>query len=355
MIPLYKPFIPPYDELFPMWQEVLDSGYIAEGSYVYEFEKAFGAFIDYPQVLAVNSCTSALQLALHIAGVKPYHEVISTPMTAEPTNIAIHHTGAKLVWADINPDTGNIDWYDAVDKITNQTKAIVFVDYMGLPAADYKMWNMPPTVYLIEDAAHALGASWNKRMVGGLVDMTAFSFQSITHLTTVDGGMLAVSSDDNRAKRPRWFGFDRNANRMTDNIAEAGWKYHMNNMTAAMGLVSMKYLADNLARHRANAEYYCQNITIDLSIPERIPSGGESSWWTFTLLVDDREKLEKKLTLANIGHSRGHRRNDEHPIFSESRTKLLGVTEYTKRCLHIPCGWWVSDEDRERIVNVINS
>jgi len=354
MIPLYKPFIPPQEQLFSLWKEVLDSGYIAQGTYVDEFEHEFGDFIDYHSVVAVNSCTNALQLALHLSNVGPDSEVISTPVTAEPTNIAIYHTGAKIVWADVNPTTGNIDWYDAVTKITNRTKAVMFVDYMGMPAHDYKMYNVPPCVFLIEDAAHALGASWDNQMVGGLSDLTAFSFQAIKHLPTGDGGMLAVSGDIERARRLRWFGFDRDADRMTDDITEAGWKMNMNNLTAAMGLVSLEHMDVVLSQYRNNAEYYCQHITIDPTIPDRIPMDGVSSWWTFTLLVDDRDALKKKLNDAGIGCSYGHRRNDEHPIFADSRTKLNGVDYYTKHCIHIPCGWWVTKEDRERIVEVIN-
>lgn len=354
MIPLYKPFIPP--DLFVILQEVIDSGYIAMGDYVEKFEQRFGDFIDYPPVVATNSCTSALQIALRLADVGPGCEVISTPVTAAPTNVAIYNTGARIVWADVNPHTGNIDWDDAIGKITPFTEAIVFVDYMGRPAHDYKMYNIPPCVWLIEDAAHALGASWDGRMVGSLVDMTVFSFQAIKHLTTGDGGMLAVSSGLDRARRLRWFGLDREAGQMESDIVEAGWKANMNNLSAAMGILGLRYLPDNLARCRENYDYYQMEMGPSWDYEYDYNDHWETeSPWTYTLLCNDREKVEKRLTAAGIGHSRGHRRNDEYAIFAESRVDLPGVDEYTSKCLHIPCGWWVTDEDRERIVNVISS
>jgi len=110
MIPLFKPYIPPREEIFTEYGKVFDSGYLAEGETAWEFERKLGEFLGYPNVLAVNSCTSALKLALEVAGVGPNDEVISTPMTAVPTNLAIYRTGAKIVWTDVDRLTGNIDW-----------------------------------------------------------------------------------------------------------------------------------------------------------------------------------------------------------------------------------------------------
>ena len=136
MIPIVKPFLPTPEELMPALQETLYSGYIAEGEKVYEFEKEFGDYIQNPMALSVNSGTAALHIALMLAGVGPGDEVISTVLTAEPTNVAIKLVGAKVVWADVQASTGLLDPKSVRERITDKTKAIYCIKITmenGLP------------------------------------------------------------------------------------------------------------------------------------------------------------------------------------------------------------------------------
>ncbi|RYD99848.1 MAG: aminotransferase class V-fold PLP-dependent enzyme, partial [Sphingobacteriales bacterium] len=260
MIPIVKPFIPEPGVLMPALQEVLYSGYIAEGEKVYEFERQFGEYIQNPMALSLNSGTAALHVALLLAGVGPGDEVISTVLTAEPTNVAIKLVGAKVVWADVQPNTGLLDPQSVRSKITERTKAIMLVHYAGMVCdmdafnAISKEFNIP----VIEDAAHALGARYNGRPVGSNAPFTIFSLQAIKHMTTIDGGILALKSqeDYDKGRLLRWFGLDKKVARLDNDIKTPGYKYHMNNVNATVGLVQLKYIEEIVGKYIANGQYF---------------------------------------------------------------------------------------------------
>jgi len=368
-IPLFKPFIPPRDVLMPRLEEVLYSGYIAEGEivrkfeqgfadYIRKFEQEFADYIEFPSVVATSSCTAALHMALILSGVGPGDEVISTPMTAIPTNMAILHTGAKIVWADVRSN-GNIDWDIVLHKTTSKTKAIMAVDYAGIPMHSFDMWDIPPDIPIIDDSAHALGARWDGHYLAGYCDFVTHSFQAIKHLTTVDGGALAINNAfyDERARKLRWFGIDKDAPRTGQNISSVGYKYNMNNVTAAIGLVQLDYIEGNLRRHVGNGQYFDRVLSEIPGISvAQFDEFAEPSYWLYTVLAEtesDRDDLSAKLTEAGIGNGLVHRRNDLHDVFAESKCYLPGLDWFYSHMLHIPCGWWVTDEDREYIAEVI--
>lgn len=192
MLPLIKTHLPPREILMPKLEEVLYSGYIAQGEIVENFERKFEEFIGSGYTLSLNSGTAALHIALILADVNEGDEVISTAMTAEPTNVAIKMVGARVRWADIDYETGNISPRAIENAINERTKAIIVVDYAGT-SVDVKSiqeislkYNIP----VIEDAAHALGTKYNGKKTGNHFPFTVFSFQAIKHLTTIDGGAL---------------------------------------------------------------------------------------------------------------------------------------------------------------------
>ena len=156
------------------------------------------AFIGKGYSLSLNSGTAALHIALILAGVKPGDEVISTPLTAEPTNVAIKMVGANIRYADIDYETGNIDPASVEMKINNKTKAILVVDYAGIPVNVLKLQEISEKykIPVIEDAAHALGAKFKGKLTGCHFPYTVFSFQAIKHLTTIDGGILQIQNQE---------------------------------------------------------------------------------------------------------------------------------------------------------------
>lgn len=361
-IPLFKVHMAPPAALMPRLEEVLYSGQIGEGEAVAAFERRFGDFVGNPHVLSFSSGTAALHVALLLAGVTAGDEVVSTAMTAEPTNLAIRHAGAMPRWADVDPATGNVTGESVAAAMSERTRAILVVHYGGIPVPldDIHAVAARHGVPVIEDAAHALGARWRGRPIGCLSPFTMFSLQAIKHLTTADGGMLALADAAPlpRGRRLRWFGIDRAVSRTDVDVAEVGFKYHMNNVNATLGLVQIDHVAPMIARHIANGRWF--DAAFDALTRTgsgvtrcRIPDGAEPAYWFYTLLCDDAAGLSRHLDAHGIGNSKAHKRNDRHSVFAASRVELPGLDNFYARMLHVPCGWWVDDAARERILDVV--
>lgn len=376
--PLFKVFMAP--EAQTAVGDVLRSGYIGQGEKVDAFEaelkRAFDAERD---VLTLNSCTSALDLALRMVNPGPPGDpgvVISTPMTCSATNSPIVTQGHQIAWADVDPVTGLIDPESvaAVLKVTGPTTlAVVAVDWAGR-MCDYNRlrevcdpWGIP----IIEDAAHAPLATHNGRYqtrVGG--DFIAWSFQAIKHLTTGDGGALLCATPESaeRARLLRWYGLDRRSKadfRCEQDIDEVGFKYHMNDIAAAIGLANLPHLREIVKRHRDNARAYHGLLegTPGVTLPPPDPG---SSWWLYTILVDDRPDFQRFMAEHGVATSQVHRRNDEHPAFrtAELVTKRWlvnkaderpGLEHFASRQVSIPVGWWLKDEDVTRIAHLVQT
>ncbi len=359
-IPLFKVFMP--ESVVEPVRQVLMSGYIGEGPRVERFEKELAPWFGNENVLAVNNGTAALHLALRLAGVGYGDEVISTAMTCSATNEPILAMGARIVWADIDPWTANIDYRDVARKITPRTKAIVCVHWGGYPC-DLDELNAIAAehgIKLIEDACHAFGSTYHGKPIGSHSDFACFSFQAIKHMTTVDGGALVCKSeaDRERGRLLRWYGIDRKCKR-TDlrceaDIKEWGWKFHMNDVTAAIGLEQLKYVADTLQKYRANAARY-DDAFKDLTAVRTLNYGKDrlSSYWLYTIRVKDRPRFMEYMRQKGITVSQVHARNDYHTMCKESRTKLPGVDEFTSEQVSIPVGWWLSEKDLDRIIGAV--
>ena len=357
-IPLFKVFMAPEAALLPRLREVLYSGQISEGPPVAEFEQRFGAFVGHPNMLSFYSGTAALHTALLLARAGAGDEVISTAMTAEPTNLAILHAGARVVWADVDPRNGNLAAAAIADKITPRTRASLVVHYGGIPASMAAIRAVAERhgVPVIEDAAHALGARYAGLPIGSQSEYVMYSLQAIKHLTTVDGGMLGCrdAADLPRGRRLRWFGIDRAAARTEVDVAEVGYKYHMNNVNATIGLVQLDYIQPVIARHIANGKYFDAALRgipgIELCAWD---AAAEPSYWFYTVLAERRDELARRLTELGIGNSLAHKRNDRHSVFAASRCELPDLDRFYDTMLHLPCGWWVGDAERERIVDAL--
>lgn len=363
MIPLYKVHMP--ENIGEVLSPVLLSGSITQGPKAKEFEEAFGKFIGNPNTALVNSGTSAITLALRLAGVSPGTEVISSPMTCLATNEPILTLGAKVVWCDIDPTTGNIDPSKIRKLITPKTRAIIFVDWAGTPAELDEINDIAYSYGLktIEDAAHALGALYKGRQTGTSCDFVCFSFQAIKHLTTVDGGALACRSekDCERAILLRWFGMSRGQTKnpvcWDGDVLEPGYKFHMNDVNATIGLEQLKHINFIIDRHRSNGSFFSRTLaginSIELlKIPEHI----QSSYWIYTLKLRDIESrriFSERLKQQGVMSAITHTRNDTYSLFKDSRVSLPGMDDFGSRMLNIPCGWWVSEEDRQEISKTI--
>lgn len=365
LIPLFKVHMP--KSVDKPLLEVLHSGYIGQGPKVEEFEKKLSKFLENPNVLTVNSGTSALHLALRLSGVKAGDEVITTPMTCSATNEPIFSFGAKMVWADVFPENGLIDPDSVEKKITKKTKAIICVDWGGSVCDLDKLMKIANKhgIKLIEDSAHAFGSTYKKKKVGSIAHFTCFSFQAIKHITTVDGGVITTLSkaDYKRGKLLRWYGIDRESkvtgdSRIDIDISEWGYKFHMNDIDAVIGISQMNEIDNILSKHRENAQYYLENIDSSyyqhpLTIWEQ-----DGAFWLYTLVLPDpkaRAKFSEYMNKNGVATSRVHRRNDYYSGFPKSKDYLKGVTYFYEREMCIPVHWALTKGDREKIVKLCNS
>jgi len=360
VIPLVKPYIAPAEEMMPAIQNILYSGYIAESKPVWDFQDEFGKFIGNKNTLMVNSGTAALHIALMVLNIGPGDEVISTPMTSEPTNTTIVLTGAKIVWGDVDPDTGLLDSKSVREKISDKTKAIMLVHYAGM-VCDMDEFNEISKEYnipIIEDAAHALGSKYAGEIVGSNSRFTCFSFQAIKQMTTVDGGAISFTNEEDitPARKLRWFGLDKKVSRLENDITRAGYKYGMNNVTATIGSVQLAHIAEILNRNIANGKYFDKMLKgIDGITTVPYNKNTEPSYWLYTMKVDGREKFCKMMEANGITATLLHHRSDTHSVFSESKCDLPNMEQWYSKFVHIPCGWWVGEEERANIVEVIKN
>jgi dTDP-4-amino-4,6-dideoxygalactose transaminase len=361
-IPLFKVFMA--DTVIKELEKVLYSGFIGEGPKVVAFERMISEKFNCPYVLGLNCGTSGLHLAFQmITNYDPKAEIIVSPMTCSATLTPMIAVRSKIVWADIDSVSGNIDPLDVERKITENTKAIVAVHWGGNPC-DMLALNALGRKYsikVVEDAAHAIGAKINGEYIGCFSDFTMFSLQAIKHVTSVDGGLLvcAKGRDYRRAKLLRWYGIDRTEHRQVSDlrceldIAEAGHKMHMNDVCAAVGMENFKHLNDILVKHRDNARYYDEKfIGTHIGIVPPI-KGGESAYWLYTIHVNNREELMARLKENGIGASKVHARNDTHSMFGAFKSNLPCVNKFNATHLCVPVGWWIDETDRERIADLV--
>ena len=360
MIPLFKVHCP--INIGSKIEDIFKSGTITEGVVSDQFEKVFADYIGNPNTCMVNSCTSALTLAAHVIGIKPGDEVITTALTSMATYEPLYHTGARLVFADIDANTGNIDFEDVKRKIrTGKTKAIVGVHLAGQPFDIDEINSIAKTydIKVIEDAAHALGAEYNDKKIGNHSDFVCFSFQAIKHLTTVDGGAILCKNKDDavRIRKLRWFGLDRKFTgpRWEQDITECGFKMHMNNITAVIGLEQMKVIDEIIGGHIRNGRFYDDNIKNSRIRIMKNSNKAKSSYWIYPLLVENRQNFQKYMFDNGVAADIVHYRNDDFSVFKKFRTDLPVLKEYSEKLINIPAGWWVSEEDCRKITDFINA
>ncbi len=364
MINLFKVHMPP--TAGEAVANTLYSGFITEGPKVTEFERLFGEWLGNSTVASCNSCTSALTLALATEEVGPGDEVITTPYSCMATNSPIINLGAKIVWADIDPSTGNIDPLSIAQKITPKTKAILYVHWAGQPADIDNILKVAEkhNIPVIEDAAHALGGRYKGKKIGNHSDYVCFSFQAIKHITTGDGGMIAFNGARAKEKyerlcRLRWFGLDRKFNRSVTkwetDIAEVGYKMHMNDIVATLGIEQMKHIDSVTSAHINNALVYdCELSNLKGIELIRRAEDTTNAAWIYSLLLENAEKRESfaKFMVDNgIACNVVHVRNDKYSCFKEFECDLPCVDQFAARMINIPCGWWLSVEDGNKIIS----
>jgi UDP-4-amino-4,6-dideoxy-N-acetyl-beta-L-altrosamine transaminase len=295
--------------------KVLKSDWITTGPKIAEFEDALCRYIGCKYAVAVNSGTSALDIAVQTLNLPEGSEVITTPFTFVGTSNAIIYNNSKPVFADIEKETRNINPDNVRKKITEKTKAIIYVNYAGQPCdiEELKEIAEEHDLYLIEDACHAIGAEYKAKKVGTLADMTVFSFHPVKHITTGEGGAVVTNNKEfyDRLKILRNHGIDKSA---LDRFGpEAGWaydlkllgrNYRITDFQAALGISQLKKLDDFLRRRKEIVAMYNEVFG---AIPEIetpiVKSYVESAWHIYTILLNgmDRDDFFNKMREKGIG------------------------------------------------------
>lgn len=340
--------------------KVLESGFIGQGPKVEEFEDLLQKELKSPvRPVTVNSCTSAIDLALALIGIEPGDEVISTPATCFASQVGAIHRGAVIKWADVDIYNSLIDPKSVEKLITPKTKAIIAVNWAG-KIADYtalKQFGIP----VIEDAAHTWDV-WDEldhvHIERG--DYIAYSFQAIKYLTSADGGILIPPAEkEHEARLLRWFGLDRTKGasfRCTQNIQQAGYKYHMNDINATIGICNLPEARDSVIKQRSNV----QKLISTINNPNVVmPVFDETcSYWLLSIHVRNglKDKFSAYLKENGIETSPVHYRNDTYDCTQQfSDGDLPGVNYFSQAQVCIPNGWWLTKVDIYYIAAVINS
>lgn len=373
MISLFKVFMSK-DVLEPV-NNVLMSGFITQGKQVEAFEQALQEYFDYPYILTLNSATSGITLAQRLALTEEEWNsrqnlcVLTPALTCFATTVPIMANNMKVCWIDTQRDSCNIDPEDIKQKLSKDTRIIQVVHWGGCPVdldackevQDFceREFGHRPTI--IEDCAHAFGSEYKGKKIGTHGNICVMSLQAIKHLTTGDGGLIFLPNEEmyKRAKLLRWYGIDRDYRnkgdfRMEHDIMEWGYKYHMNDISATIGLGNLPHIKGLQEKTAANCEFLKENIKND-NVLGVMESNGVSANWLFTIRVSHKEAFIQHMTSNNVMCSQVHNRNDIHSTVRHYKTYLPNLDALEKEIVCIPCGWWLSQEDLEKVVFSVNS
>jgi dTDP-4-amino-4,6-dideoxygalactose transaminase len=360
--------------------QTLMSGFVTQGPRVDEFEEKLVAKFNHPYILTLNSATAGLTMAVRLLE-KPSDDwpgfdqsrdvVLSTPLTCTATNFAIRANRFNLKWVDADPETCNMDLADLEKQLDKTTKIIMIVHWGGTPVdlvkldeiLDRKALELGFRPRVIEDCAHAVGSKLSDRYIGTWKNIAVFSLQAIKHMTCGDGGLIFLPNEDlyERAKLLRWYGIDRNKRnydrkdfRLEHDVVEWGYKFHMNDINATIGLANLGHIDEATAAHTRNARRIAEGITGLANVSTlKEPPNCESVYWIYTLKVRDAKEFIDFMKDREITASQVHKRNDVHSCLADFKRPLAQLDALEDHYVCVPCGWWLSDSDLERIIQAI--
>lgn len=367
MIPIWRACFD--EEEVAAVREVMLSGWVGAGTKAAAFEKRFAEYIGTSFAVSVNSCSSALLLALKVLGVEG-REVITTSMTFVATNHAILQNGATPVFCDVDPDTLNLDPDCVARRISDKTAAIMVVHHSGHPCDVDPILEIAASrdIPIVEDAAHACGARYKGRMVGGLGTIGCFSFQAQKNLTTCDGGMLTTSDAQlaERLKRLSWMGIPQGTwdrftagpqqKRWLYEVTEVGHKFYMNDLNAAIGLVQLARLESANAQRREIVLQYNRAFS-DLAWLQApwIAPYARSAFHAYVARVADRDNLVAHLHGRDVDSSVHYYPNHLYPIHEPYRCALPVTESVWRELVTLPLYPSMTDKDVAQVIDAVRS
>jgi dTDP-4-amino-4,6-dideoxygalactose transaminase len=354
--------------------EVLRSGWLGTGPKCEQFERAIAAMVGTSDAISVASCTAGLYLTLRALGVGAGDEVITSPITFPATANAILQVEARPVFADVLPDLLTLDPAAVEAVVTPRTRAIIAVHLAGWPCEmdALRACAAARGLLLIEDAAHALGATYRGRAAGALADVAVFSFYATKTITTGEGGMITTDRSDcvTQLRRERLHGIDIDASRRAGanyrpwEAVSVGWKFNLTDIAAAMGLAQLEKLPAFLARRRAlDARYRERLDELAGIVPQRGPEGAETAAHIFPVIIEpgalriDRDTLLHALLAENIGVGVHFRALPLHRFFHDelgARPETVPVAcDVSERILSLPLYPGMSDADQDDVIEAL--
>jgi len=315
--------------------DTLKSDWITTGPKTFKFEEIFFEYVNSKYAIAVNSCTAALHLAVVALGIGNGDEVITTPYTFAATAEVVINSNAKPVFVDVEKDTYNIDPAKIEEKITDKTKAIIVVHYAGHACEMDKIMEIAEKydLYVIEDAAHAIGSKYKDQKIGSIGDATCFSFYATKNITTAEGGMITTNRGDLADKmrilslhgisKDAWKRYSSEGSWYYE-IAYSGYKYNMSDLQASIGIHQMKKLDQMQKRREEIAYMYNKSFgqIPQITIPT-VKSYATHAWHLYPIQVNsdllsiNRNEFIEALKAENIGTSVHFIPLHLHPYYKE--------------------------------------
>ncbi len=340
---------------------VLRSGQIAAGPLVAEFQQALGAWLHQPHVVTTSDMSSAMLLALHLAGVRSGDEVLSSAYTCMSSVAPINNLGARPRWVDVEPTTGLMDPAALESRISPRTKACVLYHAAGYPARVEEIAELCSRLHiaLIEDCNTAMGATLDGQPIGQHGQSAVFSFYPNRQINAADGGALALRDGEaaSRAQSLRRFGIAISGFRdpmgeinPASDIPEVGWSAAMSQLNSALGLAQLPGLNQRIAGTAQNAQWLAGKLELLEGLQVVQPTrGAQAAYWGLLVLVDQRDDVLARLKRSGIQASKLHHRLDAYSGFKADPIELPGTSAFLDGVIALPCGHWLDDADLSRV------
>jgi len=353
------------EEILDELRDVFNSGWVGLGPRVEKFENEVAQVVGSNHAVATSSCTGALQIALKALDLPPGSIVATSPVTFVSTNHSILHENLCPLFLDVNPLTGNIDINSLKDAISqHDIKCIVLVHLAGYPC-DLDEINaicQDHGIKVIEDCAHAFGATYKGNAIGSGDNTCCWSFQAVKNMPIGDGGAITCSDYDRDTiyRRMRWMGIDKDTiSRNTRgykweyDVKDVGFKYFMNDIAASIGSVQIKYIHDDNRRREQIANLYKKNL-IAASLPD-YSNDRKSSYHFYPVFFKNRQEVYDELTRNEIYPGIHYKLNTRYSMYKNSlKMDLSGSHQYESSELTLPIHTLLTDNDVGRVIDIVN-
>ena len=337
----------------PELNSILHSGALSYGQWAHEFEKRVAEYVGAQYVLTTSSFADAFQVLLCTLQLEPGDEVVASPMACLQSNMPFAYAGLKVVWADIDPNTGTLDPESVENAISPKTKLISHNHFCGYPGYIDEINSIGAKygITVVDDCIEAFGSKYKGKRMGNVgTDVSLFSFQTVRLPNTIDGGAIAFKNRElyEKAIIARDLGIDRKIFRDADgeisplcDIAVTGYAATPGNVNGYIGCTQLEKLDELLEKQAANAKRWDDMLKGDENIkPFNLRANTDPNYWVYGVLADNKHTAMRDFRNRGFYASGVHLPNTYYSVFGEKRD-LKGVMEFYSKFLALPCGWWM--------------